>query len=164
MPPRRRAKGPVPVQVMHRALGPDADRLLAAQFADLAVDGWIDDPVALTEQTGGLADVVDVTAMPAAFALRRSRPGRDRCCRRHPRKAGHRDFRPTSVFAEFAVLMPRRRRHRLPGRALICWASGRYPFLVSLASPLRAGSKAPRIWLPCRQRRCPAYPLGVLAP
>lgn len=68
------AKGAGAGFVMVTGLGPrDADRLaLAAQFgADLAVDVAIDDPVAaLTEQTGGLADVVvDVTAKaPAAFA------------------------------------------------------------------------------------------------
>ncbi|AMC72822.1 alcohol dehydrogenase [Mycobacterium tuberculosis] len=91
----------------------DADRLaLAAQFgADLAVDVAIDDPVAaLTEQTGGLADVVvDVTAKaPAAFAqaIALARPaGTVVVAGTRGVGSGHRDFRPTSLCSRSCVCL-----------------------------------------------------------
>ncbi len=154
---RRGGKGAGAGFVMVTGLGPrDADRLaLAAQFgADLAVDVAIDDPVAaLTEQTGGLADVVvDVTAKaPAAFAqaIALARPaGTVVVAGTRGVGSGAPGFSPdVVVFKELRVLGALGVDATAYRAALDLLVSGRYPSQACLAAA--CGSKAPRIcWLP----------------
>ncbi len=127
---RRGGKGRCRVRDGDR-LGTPRPAALAHSSEPTSLGRYIDPVAALTEQTGGLADVaVDVTAKaPAAFGT-----GDSACipARQIVAVAGTRVGSKTGIFADVAVFgasrvcLAPRRRHRLPGR-VDSLVSGRHP-------------------------------------